>query len=247
MPENSTPPPHSSPAKSPPAWKANIAPAVAVLVGIGMFAGMFAFQFFKGYMVAVLSHWVALMSGGVSVLITFYQQIRKNAGKYVLYVVAAMCVFFAGFQAWQDQYKENAGGRDAGTFVLQGLPQTRYKLGVADNSGSVQLWLNFASIQNKLITYNFDTLSMKSGTLDSASSNVTNRGGYAYPSTPASYALGWIPEPDISMPVYGTLEYKVSYHVEGSNVVHHTTKSMNFACFKEQPACRYSILSEHED
>jgi hypothetical protein len=48
------------------------------------------------------------MSGGVSVLLAFYQQIRKKVGDYVLYVVGAMCVFFAGFQAWQDQYDKVA-------------------------------------------------------------------------------------------------------------------------------------------
>jgi hypothetical protein len=93
------------PAEKPrPAWMRHIAPIMAIVVGIAMFAAMFAFRDFVPYLQAVLTHWVALMSGGVSVLVTFYQQIRKTAGKYVLYVVAAMCVFFAGFQAWQDQY-----------------------------------------------------------------------------------------------------------------------------------------------
>ena len=86
-------------------WKSYIAPILAVLLGVAMFAGMFAFQFFKVYMLAVLGHWVALMSGGVSVLVSFYKDIRRTAGKYVLYVVAGMCVFFAGFQSWQDQYR----------------------------------------------------------------------------------------------------------------------------------------------
>jgi hypothetical protein len=86
-------------------WTRFIPPVLAVLVGIGMFAGMFAFKSFGDYCRAVLTHWVALMSGGVSVIVTFYREIRKSAGKYVLYVVAAMCVFFAGFQAWQEQFK----------------------------------------------------------------------------------------------------------------------------------------------
>lgn len=40
------------------------------------------------------------MSGVVSVLITFYEKLRTNVSRYVLYAVAAMCVFFSGFQAW---------------------------------------------------------------------------------------------------------------------------------------------------
>ncbi len=93
-------------------------PSIAIAVGILMFAAMFAFQFFSVYMTAVLAHWVALMSGGVSVLIAFYQQIRKKAGPYVLYVVAAMCIFFAGFQAWQDEYRMYAAEQ-----IQAGAPQ----------------------------------------------------------------------------------------------------------------------------
>ena len=166
--------------------------------------------------------------------------------KWEVAILAAF-VFFAGFQAWQDQYKENETSRNTGTFILQSLPQTRYKLGSIDNSGSVQLWIYFVNSQNKLVTYNFDSFSVKSGTFDSAASHDTNRGGYAYPSTLASYAFGYIPTSDVSKPTYGTLEYVVSYHVEGSKTIHHTGKSMNFACFQEQSACRYEILSEHED
>ena len=57
------------------------------------------------YIKDVLSHWLLIMSGVVSVTITFYEKIRDSMSKYALYAIALICVFFAGFQAWQDQYR----------------------------------------------------------------------------------------------------------------------------------------------
>jgi hypothetical protein len=62
------------------------------------------FSDFGVYFKAICSHWVILMSGIASVLITFHDKVRKSAlGTYGLYSIALMCVFLAGFQAWQDQ------------------------------------------------------------------------------------------------------------------------------------------------
>jgi hypothetical protein len=58
----------------------------------------------RPYLGAVTNHWVVLMSGLVSVAITFYEKIRDSIGKYALYGIAGACIFFAGFQAWQDQH-----------------------------------------------------------------------------------------------------------------------------------------------
>jgi hypothetical protein len=78
---------------------------IAIVVGVLLFVAIFIFfSDFKIYAAAVRAHWIALMSSGVSIAITFYEKIRKSVGKYALYVVAVMCVFFSGFQAWQDQY-----------------------------------------------------------------------------------------------------------------------------------------------
>jgi hypothetical protein len=201
---------------------------------------------------AVFFNWAGLSTGGVVVAsFGLWQLLRKHelpreVSRRIGIGLALLFLFFALFNAWRDQYKENQSSRNAGTFVFQSISQTRYRPGV-DNDGNVQLWMNFLSTQDKLLTYNIDSFSLKSGAFDSANAKVVNRGGYAYPKMFASYAAAFLPEQDVSAQVGGTLEYKVSYHVEGSKVTHHTEKSMNFDCFYGQPACRYQIRSEHED
>jgi hypothetical protein len=79
---------------------------IAALLVVGLFlAGMSRLEFFREYLGALWPHWITLMSGVVSVAITFWEKIHDSIGKYVLYTVAAMCVFLAGFQAWQDEHK----------------------------------------------------------------------------------------------------------------------------------------------
>jgi hypothetical protein len=236
-----------------PVWSRDSTQGRAV-VGIVVFFGLalVMYEFVpdaKLYFLALLDHTVTLFAGcGATVMLGILQKYvfkKPLSVKWELAILAAF-VFFAGFQAWRDQYKENEASREPGTFVFQSLSQTRYK--PSDNlNGNVQLWLNFANLQSKLITYNIDSLSLKSGSFDSATAKFANKGGYVYPTSVASYAIGLIPEPDVSAQVGGTLEYKVSYHLVGSKAVHHTEKSVHFDCFKEQPACRYLVLSEHED
>ena len=77
---------------------------ILLVIGLSLL-GMSRLEFFREYLGALLPHWIALMSGVVSVAITFWEKIHDSIGKYVLYTVAAMCVFLAGFQAWEDQHR----------------------------------------------------------------------------------------------------------------------------------------------
>jgi len=69
-----------------------------------LFSNVFAGS--KDFLAAVGSHWASLMSGLVSVAITFHEKIRESLSRYVLYTVAAACIFFACFQAWQDEHEK---------------------------------------------------------------------------------------------------------------------------------------------
>lgn len=61
---------------------------------------------FRGYLGALSHHWVAWMSGSVSLCIAFYEQLKKGKlDERVFYLIAAIFFVFAGFQAWQDQYE----------------------------------------------------------------------------------------------------------------------------------------------
>lgn len=207
---------------------------------------MFAFQFFNQFLLAVLSHWVALMSGVASIALGFLQTVRKKASPYVLYVVAAMCVFFAAFQAWQDQYRENEASRSSGLFPLTQIVQTRYKYN-DPNEGTIQLSLYFSNGAGRLLDYRFDDLDIESQGKKGDSSRFVNRGGYAYPNQPATFLVTEYPMQNLDAPFGATLSYKVTYYVDGTKMFHHTSKRLGITCFQGQPACRYLVLEEHED
>jgi hypothetical protein len=61
------------------------------------------FDSFHSYVWAVGKHWVALMSGLVSVAFTFYERVRRSVSRYWFYFVACLCLFLAGYQAWDEQ------------------------------------------------------------------------------------------------------------------------------------------------
>jgi hypothetical protein len=82
------------------AKKYYVVAGVTILVLAGL---CFFFKTFPDYVKEILSHWMILMSGVASVGITFFDKVRHSMGKYGLYSIALLCVFFAGYQAWQDQ------------------------------------------------------------------------------------------------------------------------------------------------
>jgi hypothetical protein len=57
------------------------------------------------FLVAVASHWVALMSGIVSLLITIVLRIRKVEPRdKIFWSIAALCFLFAFFLTWRDEH-----------------------------------------------------------------------------------------------------------------------------------------------
>jgi hypothetical protein len=59
---------------------------------------------FSVYLRSVATHWLSLMGGAVSVGITFWEKVRRTIGKYVLFSIAVLCVFWSGFRAWQEEH-----------------------------------------------------------------------------------------------------------------------------------------------
>src|SRR5437879_5632627 len=79
-------------------------------VVLAMFLLMFqAKYFFPNYLSGISDHWVVLMSGLVSVFLTFWERHIKIP-HIVFYAIAAMCVFIAGFLAWRDEYSKTHPG-----------------------------------------------------------------------------------------------------------------------------------------
>lgn len=53
---------------------------------------------------AVFSHWVALMSGAISLAITFIEKVKSNTiALRTLYVISIACIFTAFFFSWKDE------------------------------------------------------------------------------------------------------------------------------------------------
>jgi hypothetical protein len=71
----------------------------------------FVFQrFSRDYFWAIESHWVILMSGVVSLAIGFYEKTKRKLHERLFYLLAVLIFFFAGFQAWQDEYSKTHPG-----------------------------------------------------------------------------------------------------------------------------------------
>jgi hypothetical protein len=58
----------------------------------------------RDFLAATASHFVASMTGLVSLGIALYEQVKGKSDERLFYLIAAMCFFFAGFQAWEDEH-----------------------------------------------------------------------------------------------------------------------------------------------
>jgi hypothetical protein len=63
---------------------------------------------FREYLGAVEVHYVATMSGAVSLAIAFYNNIKGKLDERLFYIIAIFFFFFAGYQAWHDQKTDKA-------------------------------------------------------------------------------------------------------------------------------------------
>jgi hypothetical protein len=103
------PPAASAPKKKttrPPKRKNLAWPAIVVA---GAFIVMLFLKYFPDYLVGIGQHWVVLMSGLVSVVLTIWEK-HLRVPHNVFYAIAALCVFIAGFMAWRDEYQKTHPG-----------------------------------------------------------------------------------------------------------------------------------------
>jgi hypothetical protein len=124
---------------------------IAAIVCLALLAAMSRLDFFKDYCAALYGHWIALMSGVISVAITFWEKVRNSLGKYVFYAIALMCVFLAGFQAWQDEHRalQTEQARNGNPSLSATIDQYSFTYGRSDSESIVTI---FATIRNGLIT-----------------------------------------------------------------------------------------------
>jgi hypothetical protein len=60
----------------------------------------------RDFLHALLQHWVALMSGIASLVLSFWEKVwTQNVGKRVFLGVSALCFFVAFYCAWEEQHQ----------------------------------------------------------------------------------------------------------------------------------------------
>jgi hypothetical protein len=77
-----------------------------------LFIGSLFAEPMRAYYFSVVSHWIASMSGVVSVAIGLFERAKKKLDARVFYLVAGLCLFIACFQAWQDVRRSSADLQD---------------------------------------------------------------------------------------------------------------------------------------
>lgn len=106
------------------------------------------------FVLAVLSHWVALMSGVVSLVLTFLLRTRrKDISDRWFWLIAVCFLLFASFLAWRDEHRsliktaeELAEERDPNTPRLNGKIE-QVKVGKSTDSSDAQVLIHL-SVRN---------------------------------------------------------------------------------------------------
>jgi hypothetical protein len=76
----------------------------------------------SAFISSVMEHWIALMTGGISLLIAAYEKFRGKPVKgFVLTVIAFGCLSVAFFMAWQDEYRALETERQTVTSLTSGF------------------------------------------------------------------------------------------------------------------------------
>jgi predicted membrane metal-binding protein len=208
------------------------------------------FEGIEVYMSSMLKHYTAWGTGSSVVLVLWLldSYYGWKIPKFVFVIFLAIGFFISGFQAWQEQYRENETARSAGTLSLDGIQLGLIKQ-ESQTNGFLQLELNLKNLQNRLIEYRMETFEF---TVDSkvADEHFVRKGGYVYANAPTMFRSGRVPISDTSqLLLSGTLKYAISYHAASSKEIHHSTKSLNFEFYTSPPPGRvqYAVTSEHED
>jgi len=62
---------------------------------------------FRIFLSVMMSHWVGLMAGIVSLIVGIVERLRKNRPwSKLFWSVALLCIFFSAFQAWKDEHAQ---------------------------------------------------------------------------------------------------------------------------------------------
>jgi hypothetical protein len=212
---------------------------------------MFNFDGLGVFMASILNHWVAWGTGSALSLIlagagTAYNwKVPKWA--YLAFLVVGFIV--SGFQAWQDQYKENEASRLPGSLYLVKVDSAFLNLPGSPpdalKHNTMQVVITIQNLQPRLISYHkFDTV------IDSkkAPEVYPNNGGYVNAGAFTTWRCPYVENIDTTQSVIPmTLDYAISYHLVGSKQIHHTSKKMNIWWHASDGSTNNQYVSEYED
>jgi hypothetical protein len=95
------------------------------------------------FLLAVLSHWVSLMSGLVSVIIGLWLRVRggKDIRSDVFLLVALLCIFFACFLAWRGEHRSSLALMESELPKLSGSIDQVAILRLPEGPTGIMMWV----------------------------------------------------------------------------------------------------------
>lgn len=202
---------------------------------------------------SVVNSWAGYATGGVLVA-SFWllQLLRKDdlpraISRKIGIGLAIVFLFFAFFNAWREQYKENEISREVGILTLDHVEGGKTTDPSIRQQGQM-VAIVLRNSTSKLIEYHVDTFDLN---LDShmPSGSYVNRGSYVYPSQYAIFRSLLVPDWKGNETTFkGTLHYSITYGIVGSSQKHHSSKTIEFPCNGSSfSGMNYTIMEEHED
>jgi len=166
----------------------------------------------------VLNNRAGYVTGGLLVgAVTFYFMWRdKPAPRNVMFVLCVFALLLAFYKAWDDQYRENQVGRDAGSLFLAAL-NGDVAINAATHKSDVQLTLVLKNLQPRLVKYRMDTFDLELESTKPSAGFSNDSGGLLYAGQ--SWELRSPPILGMDMQkacMEGRLTYAMTYNVVGS-------------------------------
>jgi hypothetical protein len=123
------------------------------------------------FLLAVLSQWVALMSGIASVIIGLWLRAKKtqDIGSKAFFFVGLACMLLAFFLAWRDEHKSKLALMDFGLPKLSGSIDQAAVLKLPEGFTGIILWV---TIRNLGAPSTVDSYRLESCTTDGSRINL---------------------------------------------------------------------------
>jgi hypothetical protein len=190
------------------------------------------------------------MSCAIFTFIGLYVLAFNKSNRWALWatvVAAFVALQVATYLAWRDQYRKNEAADSSGAIFLASLEVILFK-DEGQPGGAVQIGLVLESTKDRNIEYCVEKSEVVFDGIPLIG-NFDNRGGYLFPrkQTTFRFPRTALPKLDISRNTSGTVQYDISYKLNGSEKTHHSKKSLAFDCLRPSGQVIWATKTEYED